>query len=218
MSALPESRRPHPVLALLGGALERVFAQVLALDPDTAARIAAFEGRAVTVDFAGPDRRGLPAMRLVVEQGRLRVGPALAAPSALEVLATPSSLLAFALARNGAGTPGKVSISGDAELARRLEKVVRGFAPDVDEAFARVFGDVAGVPLARAFRGALAGARSSARALAADAAEFLTEEGRDLVARAELDGFLDDVDRLRERAERLEARVSRFTTARRSRA
>ena len=218
MSALPESRRPHPVLALLGGALERAFAQMLALDPETVARIAALEGRAVTVDFSGPDRRGLPAMRLVVEQGRLRVGPAFAAASALEVLATPSSLLAFALAREGTATNGRVSISGDAELARRLEQVARGFAPDIDEAFARVFGDVAGVPLARAFRGALAGARTSARALVADAAEFLTEEGRDLVARAELDGFLDEVDRVRERAERLEARVSRFTAARRTRA
>ena len=218
MSALPEPRRPHPVLSLLGRALERVFAQVLALDPDTGARVAAFEGRAITVDFAGPDRRGLPAMRLAVEQGRLRVGPAFAATSALVVLATPSSLLAFALAREGAGTPGRVSISGDAELARRLEQVARAFAPDVDEAFARVFGDIAGVPLARAFRGALAGARSSARAFAADAAGFLTEEGRDLVARAELDGFLDDVDRVRERAERLEARVARVAAARRSRA
>ncbi|RYD15957.1 MAG: sterol-binding protein [Lysobacteraceae bacterium] len=218
MSALPESRRPHPVLTLLGRALERVFEQLLALDPDTRARFAAFEGRAVTVDFAGPERRALPAMRLVVEQGRLRVGPAFAATSALEVRATPSSLLAFALAREGAGTPGRVSISGDADLARRLEQLAHAFAPDVDEAFARVFGDIAGVPLARAFRGALAGARSSARALAADAAEFLTEEGRDLVARAELDGFLDDVDRVRERAERLEARFARVAAARRSRA
>src|SRR5690606_11455092 len=114
------------------------------------------------------------------------------------------SLLAFAFAPGGVLAPGKVSISGDAELARRLEHLARAFAPDFDEAFARAFGDIAGFQLARAFRGALAWTRSSARTFASDAAEFLTEEGRDLVARAELDAFLDEVDHVRERAERLE--------------
>ena len=76
------SRPPHPVLALLGRSLERVLARVLALDPDTLERLAAFEGRAVTLDFGGPERRALPAMRIGVEQGRLRVGPASAGDSA----------------------------------------------------------------------------------------------------------------------------------------
>ncbi|HEY6941135.1 MAG TPA: sterol-binding protein, partial [Dokdonella sp.] len=85
-----------------------------------------------------------------------------------------------------------------------------GYAPDIDAAFAHAFGDVAGTAIARALRGAFAWSRASASSFARDAAEFLTEEGRDLVARAELEGFLDDVDGLRERAERLDARVRRL--------
>ena len=39
---------------------------------------------------------------------------------------------------------------------------------------------------------------------------YVTEESRDVVPRAELDAFLDDVDALRDDAARLAARVSRL--------
>ncbi len=62
-------------------------------------------------------------------------------------------------------------------------------------------------------RQSLAFAKKSAESLARDTAEFLTEECRDLVAKPELDAFLDDVDALRERADRLDARVRRISSA-----
>jgi ubiquinone biosynthesis protein UbiJ len=69
--------------------------------------------------------------------------------------------------------------------------------------------DVLGVPLARAFAGAFAWSRESAQALLRDSAEFLRDESRDLIAPAEMDEFLDQVDALRERADRLAARLAR---------
>jgi len=209
---LPPPRRSNPLLAVLGRALESVLNRAIDLDPDTRARLDALDGRAVTLDLAGPSGRTAPALRIAVEAGRLRVGPAFEGDSALSVRATPGSLLGLALARgrDGALPPGRVEIAGDAELARRLEQLASRYAPDIDAAFARAFGDVAGMQIARAFRGAFAWSRRSAQALARDTAEFLTEEGRDLVARAELDTFLDDVDAVRERADRLAARVGRL--------
>jgi len=41
-----------------------------------------------------------------------------------------------------------------------------------------------------------------------------SEESRDLVAKPEVENFLDDVDALRERADRLDARVRRLARAR----
>ena len=202
---------PHPLLSPLGRVLGRVLDRVIDLDPDTRRRLGDLDGRSVTLEL-GDGRANGPGLRLTVDGTRLRVGPVSGGDSALRVTSTIAGLAGFALtrARDGAIAPGKVTISGDAELARRLERLARSFAPDFDEAFARAFGDVAGFQLARAFRAALAWARSSASALAADAAEFLTEEGRDLVARAELDAFLDEVDAERERADRLEARLRRL--------
>lgn len=200
-------RTPNPILAALGGLLESALNRAIALDADTAARIRALDGRALTVDFSNTPF----ALRLAVDGERLRVGPAFEGASALRVAATPGALLAMALRRGDDGAaPGKVEIAGDADLARRLEKIASGFAPDFEEAFARAFGDTLGVPLAQGFARALAFARERGEALVQDTADYLRDESRDAVAPGEMEAFLDDVDALRERRERLEARVARL--------
>jgi ubiquinone biosynthesis protein UbiJ len=207
-SAAAAPRAPNPLLSVLGRALEVALDRVLDLDPETRKELRALDGRALTFEF-----RNTPlAMRIAVNGDRLAIGPAFEGVSALRVAATPVALLGLALSRGreGAVTPGMVEIAGDADLARRLERIASRFAPDFDEAFVRIFGDVAGFQIARGLRRAFAGLRDSGKAFARDAAEFLTEEGRDLVAKAEVESFLDDVDALRERADRLDARVRRL--------
>lgn len=206
MSAIPSSPAPRPLLAALGHLLEAALNRIIDLDVETRLRLRALDGRAITLE-PGPS---LPALRLRVEGEHLRVGPAREGDSALRVMASPGSLLALAL-RRGEGVPaGKVQIAGDAELARRLEQIASRFEPDFDAAFCDAFGDVLGMQIARGLRSALRSSRHAARSFAQDAAEYLSEEGRDLVARAELDGFLDEVDELRERGDRLAARIERI--------
>ncbi|MBU6198144.1 MAG: SCP2 sterol-binding domain-containing protein [Xanthomonadaceae bacterium] len=204
------ARQPDPLLARLGTALEGALNRALALDPEFAANLAALEGRRIGVELRGMNL----ALAIAVRDGRLCVGPHWESAPDLNVRAAPASLLAFALRRGEDAPlpPGKVEISGDAQLARTLEKAARQFRPDFEEAFAKTFGDVLGVALARALRGAFAYARESAQTLAQDTAEFLREESRDLVAPAEMESFLDDVDTLRERADRLAARIDRVTS------
>ena len=48
------------------------------------------------------------------------------------------------------------------------------------------------------------------RQLAETAAEFVTEESRDVVPRADLDAFHDDVDALRDDVERIAAKIARL--------
>jgi ubiquinone biosynthesis protein UbiJ len=201
---------PRPLRAMAGRALQGALNRALALDPDTAGRLAALEGRRLELHLRGPELR----LSIHVEGGRLHVGPpddAATAATALRVAATPGSLLAMGLRRDDDSVaPGKVEIAGDAELARRLEKLARNYAPDVEEVFANVFGDVLGVPLARAVRGALEHAGDGARHTVEDVADWLREESRLAIAPAEMDGFLDEVDHLRERTERLDARLTRM--------
>jgi len=205
-------RKLNPVLAVLGRALEAALNRVVDLAPDTRTALRPLDGRAITLDF-----RSTPlAMRIAVAGDRLAIGPAFGGESALRVTAAPSALLAMALSRgrDEATTPGRVDVSGDADLARRLERIANKFEPDFDEAFARVFGDVAGYQIARGVRRALATVRGGAEAFARDTAEYLSEEGRVIVPKAEVDVFLDDVDAIRERADRLDARVKRLAASR----
>ena len=210
---MPDDRQRNPLLDRLGRLLEATLNRAVTLDDDTRSRLTGLEGQSVGIEL-----RGTPlALAISVDGGRLRVGPHGQAASDLNLRAAPGSLLAFALRRGGGSpdmngrerTTGKVEISGDAELARRVEKLLRGFRPDIEEAFAKTFGDVIGVPLAGALQAAFAWSRESAEAFVRDSAEFLRDDSRDLVAPAEMDAFLDAVDVLRERVDRLVARVDR---------
>src|SRR5690606_16926527 len=117
------------------------------------------------------------------------------------------------LRRDDAPPVGRMRVSGDAELARRLQRLAARFDPDLQQPFAAVFGDVVGVQVANAVAAGLRPARDPARDFAEVAAEYVTEESRDVVPRAELDAFLDDVDTLRDDAARLAARVARLREA-----
>ena len=81
-----------------------------------------------------------------------------------------------------------------------------------------MFGDVLGVQIANAVAGGLRHARDAAGAFASNAAEFVTEESRDVVPRDELNAFHDDVDTLRDDVERIAARVTRLRARCRRRA
>lgn len=205
-AATPNSWLPQPLRKLAGRALETALNHTLSLDPDTQQRLAALNGRSVQLHLRGPEI----ALAVTVEDARLIVGPP-QDDSQLRVAATPGSLLAMMFRRDDDGiAPGKVEIAGDAELARRLEKLASKFAPDFEEAFARTFGDVLGVPLAKAVRKGLAHARETATHLTEDSADWLRDEARIAMAPGEIEGFLDGVDHLRERSERLESRVQRL--------
>jgi len=205
-ASAPRPWLPRPLRAIAGRALQTALNHALSLDPDTQQRVSALEGRSIQVHLDGPEL----TLAIAVREGRLEVGPA-REDSHLRVRATPGSLLAMAVRRDDEGVaPGKVDIAGDAELARRLEKLATQFAPDVEEAFARTFGDVLGVPLAREMRQALAHARESGSHLAEDTADWLRDEAHVAMAPGEVETFLDGVDALRERSERLESRLARL--------
>lgn len=203
----PNAWLPPPLRKLAGRALETALNHTLSLDPDTRQRLLALDGRSVQLHLHGPEI----ALAVTVDKDRLKVGPP-RDDSQLRVAATPGSLLSMMFRRDDDSVaPGKVDIAGDAELARRLEKLASKFTPDFEEAFARAFGDVLGVPLAKAVRKGLAHARESASHLTEDGADWLRDEARVAMAPGEVEGFLDGVDQLRERSERLESRVQRLT-------
>ena len=203
-----EIRTPNPLLSRLGSALEFAINRAVALDAGTREKIAKLDGRRIGVELKPLSL----ALAITVDRERLRIGPHWERDRDLNLRASPASLLAFAM-RGGEDSvlpPGKVDISGDAELARQFEKIMRDFRPDFEEAFAQTFGDVIGVPIARVVASAFAWTRDSAKSSALNAAEFVRDESRDAVAKAEAEQFYDDVDHLRERADRLEARLRRL--------
>lgn len=193
---------------LAGRTLEAALNRALALDPETRDALRGLDGRRIEVHLATPPL----ALRITVDGERLRVGPVDGAEPDLSVRSSLGGLvgqLPF-LRRDDAPPVGRLRIEGDAELARRLQRLAERFDPDWQRPFAAAFGDVVGVQLARALATALRGARTGAAVLATNAADYLQHESRDVIPRAELDAFHDDVDALRDDVERMAARVARL--------
>jgi len=197
-----------------GRALEAALNRALALDPDTRDALRPLQGRSIELTLDGPPL----ALQLRVEGERLVVGPVdttrepdLAVRSTLAgLLAQLPSLLGARTGRDEAPAVGRMRVSGDADLARHLQRLAQRFDPDWQQPFASIFGDVVGVQVANAFATALKQARATATALAESAAEYVTEESRDVVGRDELNAFHDDVDAVRDDVERIAARVARL--------
>jgi ubiquinone biosynthesis protein UbiJ len=211
MTASPFDWKP-----LAGRALEAALNRALALDPETRDGLRALDGQCVALALE-PLAAGTPslALQVRVEGERLAVGPVAGDEPDLSVRSTLGGLIAQLpmFRRQDAPPVGRMKLSGDAELARRLQQLATRFDPDWQQPFAAVFGDVLGVQVANAVAAALKHARDAGRDLAETAAEYVTEESRDVVARAELDAFHDDVDALRDDAARLAARVDRLRAA-----
>lgn len=207
---------------LAGRALEAALNRAVALDPDTRDALQPLDGRSVVLALDAAEPSPL-AMRLLVEGDRLRVGPVDAEQTPdLAVRSTLGGMLSFGMQsllpkllgkrddEEAAVPVGRMRIEGDAELARRLQRLAERFDPDWQQPFTTVFGDVLGVQIANGVAAALRQARTGGQKFAESAAEYLTEESRDVVPRAELDAFHDDVDTLRDDTERLAARIARL--------
>lgn len=196
-----------------GKALELALNRALALDQDTRAALRALDGQRVALTLTTPPL----ALQVRVDGDALRVGPVDGEDEPdLGVRSTLAGLLGQLplLRRDDAPPVGKLRIEGDAELARRLQQLAQGFDPDWQLPFVRVFGDIAGVQIATAIGAGIAQAQVAGRNLAETIAEYLTEESRDVVPRAELEAFYDDVDTLRDDVERSAAKLERLRRAR----
>ena len=170
--------------------------------------LAQLAGRSFAVQVETPLGGRLLRLRLAATADGLAIGSG-EEPADAAVTGTPLGLAALLAGRSdGRYTAAGVGIAGDAEIAAAFEKLLRYARPELEEELARLVGDVPAHYAARAASGALEWGRRAARSLARNVGEYLTEEGRDLVPRAELETFHAGVDRIREDVDRAEARLA----------
>ena len=153
---------------------------------------------------------GLPlVLHFLPEDGRLTVAADYHGTADITVRAPAASLMAAALKRDGEAVPRGMQVSGDAETAQVFSRLLKNADLDWEELLAQRVGDVAARHIGNAVRGFARWSRDSGTRLGQDLADYLHYESRDLPPRHEVQGFLSDVDRLRDDAERLSARFKR---------
>lgn len=197
--------RPAPGFeAVLVDGLAALANASLDLDPISRAKLAALEGYQVQIISEAPSPLGERHFGLTVTAAGLRFhARALERPNVI-VRGTPLDLATWLLAGEGAaGT--RLVIDGDATVLQQLLAVLRGFRPDPAVPLERLLGRdlttraLGGVELAlSALRSAFDAAGGSMRQQAA----------RTFADSRQLEGFLDELDDLRLRVDRLAARVT----------
>lgn len=163
------------------------------------------QGKSLRIQFTG-----LPLQfTLIADPMGIQIKPD--GNDAADAVLTGTPLSLFGLANQDSTAPIKdraVRIEGNAEVAHVFSELLKQAKPDFEEELSRVIGDVAAHKVGNALRDALGFGKRAADTLLQNIGEYLQEEGRDVPNKTEMQEFIHDVDKLRDDAARLEARLS----------
>lgn len=188
--------------------LTSAFNRYLALDPEAPEKLRAFDGKLICIDIKGPGTQ----LYLLVEGDRVGVVTEHDAEPDATIIGSPAALFKLGLKRDSADLffKGEVEIRGDTRLGRQFKSVLAEMDIDWEEQLSRLVGDIAAHRIMSAVGDLRQWGRSAAGNFSDDVGEYLQEESRDVVGGAELDMFNQQVDEIRDGAERLKARVDRL--------
>jgi ubiquinone biosynthesis protein UbiJ len=194
-----------PFAGLIAAGVESALAASLKGSSAARADIARLQGKVIRMELTG-----LPlTLHFLPEDGRVTVASDYHGDADITVRAPAASLMAAALKRDSEAVPRGMQVSGDAETAQVFSRLLKHADLDWEDLLAQRIGDLPARQIGNAVRGLMGWARDTGSRLSQDFADYLHYESRDLPPRHEVQGFLSDVDRLRDDAERLNARFKR---------
>ena len=168
----------------------------------TARRAASeLEGRSMDVGLQAPE----PMLRVCVQQGLLRLRAPEETPPDVALTAGWRRLLEL-LGGDDSG-PG-LDLRGDPAVAEGFARLLRHCRPSLEEELSRFSGDRFSRQAGDAIRTAAGWAEGAAGSIRRNLRDFVQEEARFAPTRVEFDSFAADVERLRDAAGRVAARVS----------
>lgn len=172
--------------------------------------LSSLHGKSLGVEVRGP------GVTIVVsaESEKLRLEFAKESSATATVSGTPLALLASLRgdALSGFKDSG-IAISGDAEAAEDFSTLLRLARPDLEEQLSHLAGDVVAHRIGSTVRNARDWSKQAVSALGMNTTEYLQEESRQVPTRVEVEGFFAEIERLRDAAERVAARVDQHIAA-----
>jgi ubiquinone biosynthesis accessory factor UbiJ len=181
---------------------EAVFNRNISASSAAATLVKRLEGTSLQVEITGMTR-----IRVSAFAGRLSLLAGDDSPADATLSGSPPALLQLLRAGAAAQSRSSVQIRGDAEIANLYRELLTAARPDLEEELSRWVGDMPARHLSQLAKSVRTWARRARRTAGENIAEYLQEEGRDLVTKTEMEEFLRGVDALRDGVERIEARL-----------
>lgn len=201
---MPEYKTPLP--GILAAMLESAVNRLLDLDDDSPTRMDRLEGRMLQLNMEGI---GI-TLFFAFNGGQVEVGTRSSFEPDTVITGTPPALFAMAVPEEigNWGSPGsRVTITGDANLARDLERLFSRLDPDWEGRISRIFGDVWGHQIAAGLRATAEQARGTAENAGSMISEYLEQNQAPVIRREELADFAESLDEARQWADELEDRI-----------
>jgi ubiquinone biosynthesis protein UbiJ len=189
--------------------LESAVNRLLELDQDTPARLERLEGRMLRLDIEGV---GI-TLFFAFNGGQVEVGTRSSFEPDTVISGSPMALFAMAVPDeigNWGSPDSRVSISGDANLARDLERLFSRLDPDWEGRLSRIFGDVWGHQVAAGMRAGAEQARESAGSAGEMISEYLQQNQAPVLGKDEFEVFSESVDETRAWADTLESQIKQL--------
>ena len=177
----------------------------LAQDPETQARLTAFNHRSIAIEITDLNKK----IFVLVQQEQLKLS--LIREQSTDLTVAGQVLTLVKLGSNPDSLfSADIEIHGDVQFAKQLRDLVEGFDFDWEQQLARVTGDTLAYPLAHGIRQLHNWVKNSHQSVQLNVAEYLREESQILPDQSQIKEYLSDIDTLRADIDRLNARITRL--------
>jgi len=190
---------------LFGAAIETSLNKYLQLDPEALPRFAVLEGKIIEVEVTGLNQH----LFLFPSADGFMVLMAFDGDADATISGSPLALARLGMADDPRDQlfAGEVEIKGDTRVANQFSKLLSQLNIDWEELLAQNVGDIAAHKMGNIFKDMGQWIKRSSQSVNLDAGEYLQEEIHLSPANAELRNFIQQVDEVRESADRLAARI-----------
>lgn len=185
--------------------IEFALNKALAADPDTQAKLSAFDEHQITIHITDLNLM----VHLLFHQHVLRLSTGDNDDADL-TLAGKSSALARLGRHPEALFSEDITIYGNVQFAKQLQDILDSFEFDWEQHLVRLTGDTLAFPIAHGIRQLGQWLSNSHHSMQLNISEYLKEESQLLPDRSQVRHHLSQIDVLRADLDRLEARINRI--------
>lgn len=196
---------------IITATFETAFNKYLSLDPEILPKFSAMAGKIIAIDIQGlnqslylfPDADGIMVLTDFDGEADTRLAGSPVALAKLSVLKNAAPVL----------FSGEVIISGDTRLGAQFKNILSQLDIDWEEIISLYTGDMFAHKAGNIAREFSDWFNRGKQSMYADAGDYLTEESLMSPAAAEINRFVNEVDKLREGADRLQAKINSLRNA-----
>jgi len=191
---------------LITAAFETAFNQYLSLDPETLQKFSDMEGKIIAIDIQGINQ----SLYLFPGEDGMMIMSDFDGEADTRLQGTPVALAKLSVLKNAAPVlfSGEVVISGDTRLGSQFKKILSQINIDWEEILSQYTGDMVAHKTGNVVREFSSWFQRGKQSMYMDVGEYLTEESLLSPSKPEINRFIKDIDKLRESADRLQAKIN----------